>query len=282
MLLRTLLANWLRHQAQQQVLRTARDALHPNVEANTPRPPREIAVLFALDMESGGAVDQLANRLSTQCASHVEHAGEFGGRQVVLVDVGVGQRAAAAVARDTIAVHRPQWIIAAGFATALRDELKRGHVVMPDEIVDDIGARIAVDLHFDAASLANNRALHVGRLATVDHAPRTPNERRQLAEQHDALACDLESAGVAAACREAGVRFLAARLITETVEETLPKELEWLLDQKSWAGKLGAAAGAIVGRPSSVKDLWRLKEESIKASDRLAKFLAELIQNLPR
>ena len=74
---------------------------------------------------------------------------------------------------------------------------------------------------------------------------------------------------------------MSVRIITDTVDEELPKEIERMLDQKSLAAKLGAAAGAIWKHPSTVKDMWQLKEESLRASDRLARFLVGVVANLP-
>ena len=48
------------------------------------------------------------------------------------------------------------------------------------------------------------------------------------------------------------------------------------------ASKLGAAAGAIMKRFSAAKDLWKLREDALKASDRLAKFLASIVEQLPK
>ena len=81
-------------------------------------------------------------------------------------------------------------------------------------------------------------------------------------------------------CRKLKSKFLAVRIISDTVDDVLPKEIENLLDQSSLAGKLGAVAGAILNRPSSVKDMWRLREAAIKASDRLAKFLTGVMSQL--
>ena len=81
-------------------------------------------------------------------------------------------------------------------------------------------------------------------------------------------------------CSDEKVRFLSVRIISDGVDDELPIEIERLLDQPSFAGKLGAAAGAIFRRPSSVKDMWKLKEDAIQASDRLAKFLAGTIRQL--
>ena len=60
----------------------------------------------------------------------------------------------------------------------------------------------------------------------------------------------------------------------------MPPEVEKLLNQKSLAGKLGAAAGAIFQRPSSIKDMWALNEQALKATDRLAKFLVSMMPQL--
>ena len=110
---------------------------------------------------------------------------------------------------------------------------------------------------------------------------RRPADRRRLADEHGALACDMETFGVAEVCHQRGVPPLAIRVISDAVDDELPREIEYLLAQKSLAGKLGAAAGAVFRRPSAAKDLWRLREDALKASDRLAKFLVRVIEQLP-
>jgi adenosylhomocysteine nucleosidase len=118
-------------------------------------------------------------------------------------------------------------------------------------------------------------------LVTVDGIVRQPEERKALAEKYSALVCDMESFAVAEACREQGVPFLAVRVISDAVDDQLPPEIEHLLKQKSLAGKLGAAAGAVLQRFSAAKDLWKLREDALKASDRLAKFLVGMVERLP-
>ena len=75
--------------------------------------------------------------------------------------------------------------------------------------------------------------------------------------------------------------LLPVRIITEAVDDQLPIEIEVLLEQKSLAAKLGAATGALFRRPSSVKDMWKVKEDALKASDRLARFLVDVVGQLP-
>jgi adenosylhomocysteine nucleosidase len=144
---------------------------------------------------------------------------------------------------------------------------------MADSVTDLSGRELEIGLKMDPQAIAATRGLHVGRLLTVDHVIRSPDEKRALGEARRALACDMETIGVAEACRRHKTRFMAVRVISDALEDELPPELESLVNQKSSAAKLGAAAGAVFRRPGSVKEMWRLKEEAIKASDRLATFL---------
>jgi adenosylhomocysteine nucleosidase len=101
-----------------------------------------------------------------------------------------------------------------------------------------------------------------------------------LAAEFGAIACDMETMAVAQVCRRRHVRFLAVRVISDGLDDRLPPEMERMLDQRSLAGKLGAATRAIFQRPGSVKDMWRLQETARRASDRLANFLAGVIPQL--
>ena len=101
-----------------------------------------------------------------------------------------------------------------------------------------------------------------------------------IARGHEAISCDMESFAIAQACKEAQVRFLAVRVISDTLNDRLPPELTALMKQQTLAGKLGAATGAVFKRPSSVKDMWKLRATATKASETLATFLAGLIPQL--
>jgi adenosylhomocysteine nucleosidase len=259
----------------------ATDPLAPNLESRAAEfLPCDVAFLFALGIESGGLVDQLQNAETSRHPHGIERAGKLHGREVVIVESGVGQKAAARATAEAIKFYQPRWVVSAGFAGGLTDELRRGHIVMADEIASAAGDRLAIGLKLDRESLAATKGLHVGRLLTVDALLREPAERRGLAQEHGAIAADMETFAVARVCHTSGVPFLAVRIISDAVDDELPPEIEHLLAQKSFASKLGAATGAILKRFSAAKDLWKLREDALKASDRLAKFLVGMIDQL--
>jgi adenosylhomocysteine nucleosidase len=239
-----------------------------------------VVFIFALSIESGGLADQLKGAETSRHPHGIERAGKLARHEVAIVESGVGQLAAARATAEAIEFYQPKWVISAGFAGGLTENLRRGHVVMADEVADLAGDRLQVDLKLDPESLAGMKGLHVGRLLTVDSILRNPAARRKLAEEHGAIAADMESFAVAQMCRNLGVPFLGIRIISDAVDDELPPEIENLLEQKSLAGKLGAAAGAVLKRFSAAKDLWKLREDALKASDRLAKFLVGVVHQL--
>jgi len=241
-------------------------------------PPCDIAFIFALDIESADFVAKLSNVLTTRMPGYTVHEGLYDNRQVVVVDSGVGVDNAARAAIETITLHRPQWVISAGFAGSLHPDVRKGHMVMADHICDAEGRQLGTGLKIDPA--AATRSMHLGRLLTVERPVRSPHEKRKLGKAHNAVACDMETMATAAICAKMKTRFISVRVISDGVDEVLPPEVEKLMNSTSLAGKIGAVAGAVLGRPSVVKDLWRLKEDAYRSSDRLAKFLDGVVPQL--
>jgi adenosylhomocysteine nucleosidase len=286
MMLRWLVANFIRQTARKTFRDVATKVARKELgvgeasQETAQLPPCEIAIVFALALESDGFVNLLDSRVTTRCASYLEHAGRLNERSIVVAESGIGARPAAKATEDLIAVHKPQWIVSAGFAGALADGFRRGDILMAERLMDLRNNKLSVGFKMDRETIEATRSLHVGGLLSVDGLIRTPNERRKLAERHDAVACDTETMAVATACRREKVRFLSVRVITDAVDDRLPVEVERLVDQRSIAGKLGAATGAVFKRPACVKDMWHLREDALKASDRLANFLAGVVRQL--
>lgn len=287
MLLRWLVNNYLRDAAEQalrstfteKTARTEQNSAQQSAE--TPAPNNEdlsceIAVIFALGIEAGPLVDELKDVASTKRPQLIEHAGTLAGRLAVIAEGGVGQKSAAAATREIIRAYEPKWVISAGFAGSLSEEVQRGHLLMANSVVNAAGETLAIELR-----MPPQPRLHTGRLVTVDAIIRTAAEKRALSTQHQALACDMETFAVAQECARANTKFLSVRIISDGVDDELPKEVEALLKEKNLAKQAGIAINALMKRPAAALDLWKLRDEAHKASDRLARFLLQVIPQLP-
>ena len=290
MVFRHLLGNWLRNAAKQtvreKVVEAARKEIQTNVQqapaangTDEPEPCR-VGIVYALGIEAGGLADLLDGVVTTRGRGLVVRRGDLKGRRVALIIAGAGRENATRATEALISGHEPQWVLSAGFAGGLQPELKRHDILMVDRLVDTAGNHLTLDLKVDPASLAAMPGVHVGRLLTADRVIRLPEEKQSLGRRYDAMAVDMESVAVAEVCRRREVRFLAVRVINDAVDDELPHDVEHLLAQQTRVARLGATAGAIWRRPSSLKDMFRLKENAYTASDRLAKFLAGMIEQL--
>ena len=292
MWLRWVVSNLLNQMAEQKLRQVAGQAkptmdtpeAETSGDADRVEPPAtcDLVVAFALNIESGGLIDRMTNVATTRCRSFVEHTGMLGDHRVVVAETGVGQTAATQATEDLIRLYQPRWVISAGFAGALTDSLRRGHILMPNTIVDVHTNSLNVGFQIDSQVIESTRGLHVGSLLTVDELIRSPEEKRDLGSRFDAVACDMETMAVARVCHAEQVRFLSIRVISDGVDDRLPDEVEHLLNQGSLAGKFGAATRAVFKRPGSLKDMWNLRETALRASDRLSQFLIGVIPQLVR
>jgi adenosylhomocysteine nucleosidase len=294
MLLRWIVSNLVQHAARQQMADLVAEATgQKSARRDEPgtgsragdedaapevSPLCDIACLFAMGVESGGLADLLQESESGRYGSYTGHLGQLGGRRVLVADTGAGSVAAAQATWDIVARHQPAWIVSSGFAAGLTAEMRRGHVLMADSVTDLQGQRWEVGLKVDPAVLP--RSVHVGGLLSVDQLLRNREQKCQLADTHAALACDMETAAIAEVCRRTRTRLLAVRIISDGLDDRLPAGIEKMMNQQSLASKLGAATAAIWSRPSTVKDLWQLKQQALETSDRLARFLVGVVEQL--
>ncbi|MBX6316403.1 MAG: nucleoside phosphorylase, partial [Isosphaeraceae bacterium] len=108
----------------------------------------------------------------------------------------------------------------------------------------------------------------------------TAAEKTALRARHGADIVDMETAAVAALCSEQNRRFLAVRVVSDEAGTDLPREVLSLLGPTG-SFRLGAAVGALWRRPSSLKDLWALREQALQSADRLADVLPAALARLP-
>ena len=240
-----------------------------------------------LGIESGCFEDLLQGVLTIRGSGFTVREGGLHGRRVVVILSGPGRSNAARATEVLIDGHRPGRVVSAGFAGGLSPQLKRNDILIADRLVDVSGGADILVCHTerdqqDRQECLSSPGAHRGPLLTADHVVRLPSERKSLFQRYGALAVDMETFAVAEVCRRRQVAFSSVRVINDTADERLPRDVEYLLAQKSGAARLGAALGAVWQRPASLKDMYQLRENALVASGRLAQFLAEALRTLDR
>ncbi|MGC1276358.1 MAG: 5'-methylthioadenosine nucleosidase [Planctomycetaceae bacterium] len=236
----------------------------------------DVGLVCALSMELNHFFDRCEKVRAMSGGGFRFRGGRLAGVRVAAVESGPDPAKAARATRALLDGHRPAWIVCCGFAGALGEGVRIGDIVVSTVIhrVDEDDVPTPHGMASDPT-----KGLHVGDLVTTDHIVRTIAEKQALAAATGAIACDMESHAVAVVCREAGVPFMAVRAITDDLSTDLPAEVHALLE-KTGAGRLGAAFGAMWNRPESVKDLWKLRENAVVAARRLAPFLEGVVKQL--
>jgi adenosylhomocysteine nucleosidase len=204
--------------------------------------------------------------------------GLYDGIRVAIVEAGTGPVRARRATLALLDAHHPDWIISTGFAGALQTGLSVGNIVVANEVVGLEGEPLKIDVGMNTDV---GRGLHVGRTLTVDRMIRTVAEKQALATQTGAIAVDMETLSVATVCRETRTRFMAVRAISDDLSADLPPEVLTLVGETG-AVRFGAVVASLWKRPSSIKDMWRMREHAMNAAEKLANFLDGIVVQLHR
>ncbi|HUG93591.1 MAG TPA: 5'-methylthioadenosine nucleosidase [Planctomycetaceae bacterium] len=238
----------------------------------------DVGIVCALARELAPLLDRCEKVRKYTGGQFVFRGGRYDQVRVAVVESGMGFARARRATQALLDAHTPRWILACGYSGALRPGINVGDIVVADSIVDTHGQELTVDLHMPTEG---QKGLHRGRFVTSDELVRTVVEKQQLAERHNAIAVDMESLAVAQVCRESGKPFLAVRVISDDLSADLPPEVLSVFGS-SGTLRVGAIVGSLWKRPSSVKDLWRLREQANFAAGRLATFLDGVLVQLYR
>ncbi len=260
-----------------------------------------IAVFFALKNESGYFEDRLENAEHLHGHGFRLVSGSLNGQEFLSIVTGMGIRNAQSVMETVCRSHQPRLVISSGFAGGLDPSLPKGGLFLADEILpaaELVGEKLEGKLSENGAFLEGFRrsekellsvSLRLraedipkelrskcrvgGRLLTVSSAVGDPKDKRELAFGYRAQVVDMESWAAARVCREMGLPFLSLRAVSDTADETLPRDVQKLVRQKSAASRAGAALQLLFQRPGSFKDLYRLYDSSVECALNLADFL---------
>jgi adenosylhomocysteine nucleosidase len=247
---------------------------------DAPSPPddahADIGIVCAVPMELGPFLSRCERQRSYTERNLTFRGGLYDGIRIVVVESGAGMAKAERAAVDLMEVHSPQWMLSCGFAGALQPQLAVGDIVAVNQSVDEHGGELQIDLKMASDP---SRRLHVGKLVTVEKIVRTVAEKHALCEQTGGLAVDMETFAVARACQQLHRKFLAFRVISDDLSADLPPEVMSIFGDTG-AVRFGAVVGSLWKRPSSITDLFRLREQATQAAEHLADFLDGVVKQL--
>lgn len=248
----------------------------PDAPPSTDTVHADIGIVYATALELAPLFDR-CEKVRKYVGGRLTYRGaRLGEIRLAGVQSGMGPARARQATQALLDGHTPKWVISAGFSGALDPGLKVGDIVVANSIVDEQGRALSIDMNMPPNPAAG---LHVGRLLMTESLIRTVAEKKTLGERHAALAVDMESMAVAETCRDAKIRCLAVRAISDDMSADLPAEILTLVGDTG-SVRLGAALASIWKRPGSVKEMWSLREKATAAAERLATFLAGVIEQL--
>jgi adenosylhomocysteine nucleosidase len=226
-------------------------------------------ILFALDREALYFRRHWSRR--PWCgAGYSAWEGQSGERLVRVVQTGVGMDAAEKALAWALSGmgERPGLVIMAGFAGALAPELRVGDLVLGTEVIDAAGARWTCSAGEVLAAIR-------GRILSTATVLGEAADKADLYRRHQALAVEMESAGVARVCARQGIPFACLRAISDEQATSLPADLLSVLEGGQVA--TGRLLRAVLRRPGMVGDLLGLAAATRRAAASLSAGLMALL-----
>ena len=223
---------------------------------------RALLILTAIDLEARTLARHLG--LSPVVGGEWPH---FRGGAVELACVGL--RASALPARA------PQWrlpalVISAGACGALAPALPEGALVVPEAVVTEDGQRTATApvRGIDAA----------GTLVSVTRVITSAADKARLWMETGAIACDMESAAIAAWAGNQGLGCAVVRGVSDTADHGVPADLAAAVGEDGRVRGV-AAVRAALGRRGALRDALALRRGTNAALASVAVALARIARS---
>ena len=178
----------------------------------------------------------------------------------------VGLRASVLGARAS-RFRAPALVISAGACGALAPELAEGALVVPEAIVDEDGRRIAAT----AVPGLESR----GTLLTVGRVITSAADKARAWMERGAIACDMESAVIAAWARGQGLGIAAIRGVSDTADHGVPADLAAVVSDDGRVRGV-AAVRAALARRGAVREALALRRGTNAALAAVAAALARI------
>lgn len=230
-----------------------------------------VAVTFALPAESSDFIRLLTETVSERCNGVNNTRGQIHGRSVAVFHTGVGEKSCQSWIEKSLNDRRFNYLISAGFAGALGRELQVGDLLLSQNFSS---AELLQSPHLDHTG----QGLHVGTLATAQKVIASNSERERYAQETGAVAVDMETEFIAAACATRRIPLLSLRVISDTPTESLPAPPEILFDLDRQRTSLTRLTAYLATHPGALKRLGVFRHQIVRARRRLTEALDRIMR----
>jgi adenosylhomocysteine nucleosidase len=236
-----------------------------------------IVITFAMQEESKDFVSLLENATTRGDRADLPIIeGEFEGKKLTVVHVGVGPQSAESRLRASGVLggmEKPRLVICPGYAGGLAPHLQHADLMLVENFSDPA-------LLAQAAALVGHSRVHRGNLTSEMAVIDSAADKTALCKRTGAVAVDMETGTIAQACAAAGVPLLAFRVISDDAESTLPVPGHLLWDLEAQKPPIGRLLWYLVTHPGRIGPFVRMIRSLRPARARLTETLRLLLAKI--
>ncbi len=199
----------------------------------------ELGIIAAMDKEAAPLIENMTDAVQETVSGIRFTRGNLKGHAAVVAVCGIGKVFAALCAQTMILRYQPQRVINTGVAGGLVAGLPVGGLAIADRVVqhdldtsalgDPVGFISGLDTVYlpcdpDLVGRLTDTAAEMGvpvqsgAIASGDRFVSRSEDKRKLAEQFDAIACEMEGAAIGQVCFVNKVPFAVVRAISDSVD----------------------------------------------------------------
>ena len=230
-----------------------------------------IAVTFALPAESSDFVRLLIKPVVDARDGVESIRGQIHGRPVAVFHTGVGEKRCRARLENFLRHQQLKYLISAGFAGALDQELQIGDLLLSENFSSP---ELLGSAHLDFSG----EGIFVGKLATVPGIVDSKSERDRWAAESGAAAVDMETEFIATACAAHQVPLLSLRAISDTPGKPFPAPPEVLFDLEKQKTNFARLALHLLTHPGALGRLSAFRQRIALARETLTSALEKILR----